>query len=143
MKAVFVDAVYWIAIARCQDQWSGAAKRAREQLGTVRLVTTDEVLTEFLAALSKGGPELRRRAVQTVRAILSNANIKVVPQSRDSFQKGLSRYEARSDKEYSLQDCISMTVMASESITEVLTNDGHFEQEGFAVLMKRDGSSSI
>lgn len=140
MKTVFADAVYWIAIVKPRDPWREAAKSARDQLGSARLVTTDEVLTEFLAALSKGGPNLRRAAVKMVREILSNANIKVVPQSRDSFQKGLSRYEARSDKQYSLQDCISMNVMESESITEVLTSDRHFEQEGFTVLMKRDGS---
>ena len=136
MRTVFADAVYWIAISRPKDHWRDAAHTARKQLGSARLVTTDEVLTEYLAALSKGGPELRRSAVKMVRAILSNANILVVPQSRDSFQKGLSRYEARSDKQYSLQDCISMNLMEAESITDVLTNDRHFQQESFNVLMK-------
>lgn len=140
MRAVFADTVYWIAIVKPGDPWCGAAQTAQEQLGPLRLITTDEVLTEFLAALSKGGPKLRRTAVKMVREILSNPNIRVVPQSRDSFQRGLTRYEARSDKQYSLQDCISMNVMESESITDVLTNDNHFVQEGFTVLMKRDGS---
>ena len=139
MRTVFADAVYWIAIVRPRDPWQGAAKRAYEQLGSARLVTTDEVLTEFLAALSKSGANLRRSAVNFVRRILSNPNVKVVPQSRDSFQKGLSRYETRDDKEYSLQDCISMNVMKAESISDVLTNDHHFEQEGFTVLMNRGG----
>lgn len=141
MKTVFADAVYWIAIVKPNDPWRDAAKVAREQLGSARLVTTEEVLTEFLAALSKGGPKLRHAAVKMVRGILSDVNTKVVPQSRDSFQKGLSRYEKRSDKQYSLQDCISMNVMESELIKEVLTNDHHFKQEGFIVLMtKGDGS---
>ena len=140
MKTVFADAVYWIARVKPNDPWCDAAKAARDQLGQVRIVTTDEVLTEFLASLSKGGPTLRRTAVKMVRAILANPNIKVVPQSRHSFQKGLSRYESRDDKQYSLQDCISMNVMESEAIKEVLTNDHHFEQEGFTVLMKGDGS---
>lgn len=140
MKTVFVDTVYWIAISKPKDNWHEAADSAKKQLGQARLVTTDEVLTEFLAALSKGGSELRCRAVKTVRAILSNANIKVIQQSRDSFNKGLNRYEARSDKQYSLQDCISMNVMEAESITDVLTNDHHFGQEGFKVLMNRKSS---
>ena len=140
MKSAFADAVYWIAIARPNDPWSQAANSAKTALGAVQLVTTDEVLTEFLAALSKGGPHLRRTAVEMVRAILSNTNVKVVPQSRESFEKGLARYEARSDKEYSLQDCISMNVMESETIAEVLTNDRHFSQEGFTVLMRSRGA---
>ena len=139
MRVVFADAVYWIAIVKPNDSWCQAAKTARDELGQVRIVTTDEVLTEFLTPLSKDEHQ-RRAAAKMVRAILSNVNIKVVPQSRDSFQKGLSRYEGRDDKQYSLQDCISMNVMESESIKEVLTNDHHFEQEGFIVLMKRNGS---
>jgi len=100
-------------------------------------VTTDEVLTEFLAALSKGGPRVRLAAARTVRAILSSPSVRVIPQSRASFGSGLNRYEARSDKEYSLQDCVTMNAMEAESITEILTNDYHFEQEGFTVLMRR------
>ena len=136
MKTVFVDTVYWIATARPNDPWNESARRARRQLGRVRLVTTDEVLTEFLAALSRAGPALRLGAARVVRTILANPNVRVVPQSRESFRKGLERYQARSDKSYSLQDCVSMNVMEVESITEVLTNDRHFAQEGFNVLMK-------
>ena len=126
MRPVFADTVYWIATALPNDQWHAAAQEARRRLGQVELVTTDEVLTEFLAALSK------------VRAILSGSNVRVIPQSRSSFTKALDRYEDRGDKEYSLQDCASMNVMEAESITQILTNDHHFEQEGFTVLMKRD-----
>ena len=139
MKKVFVDTVYWIAIANPKDQWRQAAENAREQLGNARLVTTEEILTEFLTALSKR-PRLRDMAVRVVRGILGNPNVKVIPQSRDSFQKGLRRYEERPDKGYSLQDCISMNAMDSESITEILTNDRHFEQDGYTVLMKRKNS---
>ena len=137
MISVFADTVYWIATARPDDQWRTAAIEARRRLGRVELVTTDEVLAEFLAALSKGGPQVRLAATRTVRAILSGPNVRVIPQSRSSFTKALNRYEARSDKGYSLQDCASMNVMQAESIMQILTNDHHFEQEGFTVLMKR------
>jgi predicted nucleic acid-binding protein len=73
-----------------------------------------------------------------VRAILENANVRVIQQTREGFLKGIARYESRDDKKYSLTDCISMNAMESHSLTEVLTNDHHFEQEGFAVLIKRD-----
>jgi uncharacterized protein len=43
-------------------------------------------------------------------------------------------YKDRPDKEYSLTDCISMQVMRREGLTEVLTNDHHFTQEGFRIL---------
>jgi predicted nucleic acid-binding protein len=49
MKQVFVDTVYWIAVVRPSDSWKGAAARAREALSEgIQLVTSDEVLAEFL-----------------------------------------------------------------------------------------------
>jgi predicted nucleic acid-binding protein len=137
MRTVFVDNSYWIAIVRPQDQWQDAAKKARRDVGPAVLVTTDEVMTEFLAGLSKAGPTSRLKAAQMVRTIHKNPNVRVLPQSRDSFLRGLQRYADRADKEYSLTDCISMNVMEGEGIEEVLTNDHHFEQEGFTVLMKK------
>ncbi len=137
MKTVFADSLYWIAIVKPQDPWGEAAREAKKSLGDVRLLTTDEVLTEFLAALSGWGEKLREQAAKMVRAIISNPNVRVIPQSRDSFLRGLELYEQRGDKEYSLTDCISMNAMRSESIVEVLTNDNHFEQEGFTILMKK------
>ena len=138
MKKVFVDSQYWIAIVRPNDPWKEAATRAKTSLENVILITTDEVLSEFLAALSKGGPAIRQAAVKMVRAIMGNANVRVVQQTRDGFLKGIERYESRKDKQYSLIDCISMNVMDLNSLTEILTNDHHFKQEGFFSLMKKD-----
>ena len=142
MKTVFADTVYWIAMARPDDQWRAAARNARQRLGRIEIVTTDEVLTEFLAAFSRGGARLRLAAVRAVRGLLFDSNVRVMPQSRASFRKALDRYEARGDKGYSLQDCVSMNVMEAQLITGILTNDHHFEQEGFSVLMKRDDPRS-
>ena len=133
MTTVFADASYWIAIFRENDQWNNAGVTARGQLGETTLVTTDEVLTEFLSAMSGSRDEMRREAAGVVRDILDNQDVRVVPQTHQSF---LDRYERRLDKHSSLQDCISMDVMEAEGITEVLTSDHHFEQEGFAILMK-------
>jgi predicted nucleic acid-binding protein len=135
MRSVFADTLYWVAIVNPNDPWAESAKKAKGVLGSVRLLTTDEVLTEFLAALSRGGEHLRCQAVKMVRAILGNPNVRVLAQSRDSFLQGVELYEQRPDKEYSLTDCISMKAMWSESVSEVLTNDHHFAQEGFRVLI--------
>ncbi len=137
MTEVFVDTAYFVARTRRSDQWRQAADEAREQLGDVVMVTTDEVLAEFLTAMSKSGQDIRRRAVLTVREALSSGTIRVVPQSHQTLLGGLDRYEARPDKAYSLQDCVSMNVMETEGITEVLTSDRNFEQEGFTILIKQ------
>ena len=138
MKMVFADSNYWIAIVAPNDQWAEAAKRARGLLGDVVLLTTDEVLSEFLTALSRYGQNLRQQAARMVRAILDNPNVKVLPQTRDSFLRGVELYEQRPDKTYSLTDCISMNAMRTESVGEILTHDHHFAQEGFQVLITED-----
>jgi predicted nucleic acid-binding protein len=45
-------------------------------------------------------------------------------------------YEQRPDKYYGLTDCISMNVMRRHGLTEVLTYDRHFEQEGVQLLCR-------
>jgi len=95
----------------------------------------DEILTEFMTFFS-ADPWQRSRAAATVRSLLADPEIRVIPQSHESFLAGLSLYEARPDKGYSLVDCISMQTMRKEGLTEVLTNDRHFEQEGFRALFR-------
>jgi predicted nucleic acid-binding protein len=59
----------------------------------------------------------------------------VAPQTRNSFLSGLTLYERRPDKAYSLTDCISMQTMRDHGLTEALTHDHNFEQEGFTILL--------
>jgi predicted nucleic acid-binding protein len=132
---VFADTLYWIAVSRPGDPWAAAAQTARSAIPNARLITTEEVLSEFLTALSRGGPAIRTAAVQLVRAIMNSAEVHVVAQSHESFSEGLENYAARADKSYSLVDCISMQTMRRLGIQYALTNDHHFAQDGFSVLI--------
>src|SRR3954447_3230022 len=134
LPTVFADTFYWIATARPRDPWHAAVLSwAASHRGT-RIVTTDEVLTEYLNGLSKAGTFARQYATATVRRIRTNPNATVLPQTRADFDAALSLYESRLDKEYSLTDCRSMVAMKSLVLSEVLSNDHHFAQEGFRVL---------
>ena len=66
MRRVFADASYWIAIANPRDQWHIKAVHAMQSLGQATVVTTEEVLDEFLTYYSGHGPILRNSAVQAV-----------------------------------------------------------------------------
>jgi predicted nucleic acid-binding protein len=136
VKQVFADTLYWGAVLHPHDQYRVQVIRAREALGEVRLVTTDEVLAELLDGLAQRGAHLREVAAQAVRKILTDPRVTVYPQTRESFLAGLRLYEQRDDKGYSLVDCISMTTMRRYAILEVLTNDHHFMQEGFNVALR-------
>jgi predicted nucleic acid-binding protein len=67
---------------------------------------------------------------------MMNPGVVVVPQSHDGFLRAVDRYEARGDKAYSVTDCSSMNVMDDRQIADVWTNDHHFAQEGFRVLVR-------
>jgi uncharacterized protein len=135
MRRVFADTLYWVAITHRKDQWHNAAVTVSRRLAGCHFVTTDDVLTEVLAAFCEAGPGLRQRAATLVRNLHKKPTVTVHPQSRQTFLLGLSLYETRPDKGYSLTDCISMEAMRQEGISEILTHDAHFKQEGFTVLL--------
>ncbi len=135
MKAVFADTFYWVALINPADPRYRDAVARDEELSGVTIFTTDEVLTEFLTFFA-ADTRLRARAPRTVSALLHEPDTRVVPQSRESFPLGLDLYRARADKGYSMADCISMQTMRREGLTDVLTNDRHFEQEGFRALFR-------
>jgi len=70
MRRLFADAMYWIAIANHKDQWHAKAVHVMRSLGQAMLVTTEEVLDEFLTYYSGHGPVLRNNAAQTVEDAL-------------------------------------------------------------------------
>lgn len=135
MRRVFADTFYWVAMTHRKDQWHQAAVKISRSLAGCHLVTTDEILNEVLAAFCEAGPMLRQRAATLVRNLHKKPTVTVHPQTRDTFLTGLTLYEARPDKEYSLTDCVSMQTMRQEGITEILTHDHHFTQEGFTILL--------
>ena len=130
-RSVFADTFYWVALINPKDSSRHRALRLSGSLQKSVIVTTEEILTEVLAYFSGRGRQLRDQAARDVRDILSDPAIRVMPQSHESFLAGLDLYEERLDKGYSLTDCISMNTMSAEGITDILTNDVHFTQEGF------------
>src|SRR5438309_5857222 len=76
----------------------------------------------------------RAYAAATVRDMRTEPILEVLSQSRADFDAALTLYEARPDKGYSLTDCRSMVALRALGISEVLTNDHHFTQEGFTIL---------
>ena len=136
MTSLFADTFYWIAVTDSADASHHRAMALTNKLHRIPLVTTDEVLIEFLTFFAGSGPALRFKAAGVVQYVLSAPGVRVIPQSRASFLAGLGLYEQRPDKGYSLTDCISMQTMRREGIVEALTTDRHFEQEGFRALFR-------
>jgi predicted nucleic acid-binding protein len=135
MRRLFADTFYWIALLSRRDAWHAQVTAFSQVLTDAdRVWTTDAIFVEVLAAFSAGGAHLRQEAVLLVDELLNDPSVHVVEATRSLFLDGLSLYRVRPDKEYSLTDCMSMQVMRRERLTDILTNDHHFTQEGFTIL---------
>jgi predicted nucleic acid-binding protein len=68
-------------------------------------------------------------------AMRQRGETRIVEASADLFWRGFELYGQRTDKDWSLTDCISFVVMRDEDLTGALTGDHHFEQAGFTALL--------
>ena len=140
IETIFADTFYWVALLSPRDDLHRQAITLTSRLGKTKIITTDEVMVEVLNFLAGHGDRLREQATTTIRQLMRADSNKVVvlPQSRETLLAGLSLYEQRLDKGYSLTDCISMTAMKQAGISRILTRDHHFTQEGFVILFPSD-----
>jgi len=98
MRSVFADTFYWAALTSPGDAAHELALNLSRSVPPDRIVTTDEVLAEYLAFFARGRASVRIRAASNVAAMMANPRVLVVPQSRESFLAGLELYRARPDK---------------------------------------------
>jgi uncharacterized protein len=136
MTAVFADTFYWIAITNIKDDAHARAAAYALSAAETIILTTEEVLVEYLNYFSVRGSRFRSKAAANVLDMRDSRWVRIVPQTAASFLAGFALYRARPDKNYSLTDCISMQTMRNEGISDALTNDAHFEQEGFRALFR-------
>lgn len=134
MKIAFADTFYWIALLSPRDTWHSRVIQFSQENPYLHLVITDGVIDEVFASFSKQGSLMRSKVVSLYQSLLNNPHIEIIPYNQELRQAGIELYQKRLDKGYSLTDCISMVVMNNENITEVLTNDQHFAQEGFKLI---------
>ena len=134
MNRVFADTSYWVAILRDNDQWHEIAVLTINELVETEIVTTESVLIEVLNYFSEYKSDIKDFVANYVEAILKDDETLVILHNHDDFLKALELYKSRLDKGYSLTDCVSMNTMRELGIIDALTNDQHFEQEGFTKL---------
>jgi uncharacterized protein len=136
MNRLFADTGYWIALLSPHDELHSRALTLAQSCSDDQIVTTEMVLTELLNGFSDRGPRLRAAASKAVNALRSNPTVTVIPQTSEQFQRALTRYEERVDKDWSLTGCASFVTMEAERIGAALTHDQHFAQAGFQALLR-------
>ena len=130
---VFADTFAFIAWLNPRDAAHSLVTAYLEQFSG-RLLTTEWVLMELADALS--APEARGAVAEFLQAIRSDPMFDIVGYGPATYQAGFDLFVARSDKAWSLTDCISFAAMTERGLTDALTADHHFEQAGFKALFK-------
>jgi len=133
MSAVFADAFYFVARLNARDQYHKAVIDFSRNF-RARLLTTDWVLMEVADALARS--DCRPRVRDFVFHLRESSACEIVPAARDLLDRGLELYHQHTDKQWTLTDCVSFTVMRERGLSEALTADHHFEQAGFTRLFK-------
>lgn len=140
MSEIFLDTAYAIALSAVADEHHDQAvllaRRIKRERS--RLVTTRGVLLEIGNALAR--LRYRAAAVSLLRALESDPTVEIIPLSEGLYSRALHLFSERSDKEWSLVDCISFVIMQDRGIQASLTTDEHFQQAGFRALMREQVS---
>lgn len=98
-------------------------------------ITTNYVLAEYVAlGHVRGLP--RDGVLRVSKEILSDSSVEIVWVDESLHSRAVELLIERGDKTYSLCDAVSFVLMRVRGISEALTTDGHFEQEGFIRLLK-------
>lgn len=132
MNAVFADTFFYLALL--DDTEPDHGRTLAESKISRLIVTTEFVLLELGNACARA--EDHADFLALVAGMRASPRVKIIPLASELFNRGLARMRERSDKNWSLTDCISFVVMEAEGIREALTGDQHFEQAGFKALLK-------
>ena len=103
--------------------------------GADRRLIHNYILAEFVS-LARTRGLARSLALGFSEDILNDQSVEVVWVDDQMHRQALELLQNRQDKSYSLCDAVSFLIMRDRSISEALTTDRHFAQEGFLSLLK-------
>jgi uncharacterized protein len=98
-------------------------------------VTHNYVLAELVALCNARGLD-RGVTLGFITELTDDPNIVIIWVGQKDHGLAMELLRSRPDKNYSLCDAMSFLVMGQHGITEALTTDHHFEQEGFTRLLR-------
>lgn len=133
-RLIFVDTSAFYAIADPLDQDSAGARERFRWLvsGGTELVTTNFVVAELHALFITRGK--RENAKRMLLAFDRSRTTNVVRATEEDERRAREIVLQYDDKDFSLTDAISFSVMERLGITQAFSLDRHFRQYGWPII---------
>jgi len=130
---VFIDTGGYFGLASSKDEHHSEAVAIMNGLVSnhFRLFTSNFILAELHALLVNRVS--RRTALQTLTAI-DNSSTTIIRVNQSDEQRARQILAQYDDKNFSLTDAASFSIMDRLGISHAVSFDGHFEQYGKTVL---------
>ncbi|MFQ5707384.1 MAG: type II toxin-antitoxin system VapC family toxin [bacterium] len=134
MRKIFLDTCGILALVNKRDSLHQKAVKVNGLLllEQVQFFTTEYILVEVGNALAKN----KGLAIKTLKNLCEGEGIELIKITDEFLNKSLQLYEKYSDKDWGLTDVSSFVIMNEFKTTEAFTDDKHFEQFGFQILLK-------
>ena len=128
---VFADTFFYLALLNERDP--AHVRALAESRINRRIVTSEFILLELGNACARADDHGDFLAL--VAGMRASPRMTVIPLDSQLLARGLQLMADRPDKDWSLTDCISFTVMHDAGLRTALTGDTHFTQAGFHALL--------
>ena len=99
-----------------------------------RRISHNYILAEFVI-LAQVRRIPRTRVLQYMTDLLDSSEASIIWFDEKLHRSAMKLLSDRLDKTYSLCDAVSFVIMRQHKISEALTTDRHFTQEGFSALL--------
>ena len=132
MRAVFLDTVGLLAQWDQNDQWHDAAARAMVKM----IAAGDRTVSTTFVFLECGKAAERRpyRALVAETRQEMDASGRLIVPTQDDWDQAWSAYQRGTTGDAGIVDYVSFVVMRRLGISEVFSNDKHFQAAGFTTL---------
>jgi len=130
---MFLDTSGVLSLYDSRDAFHQTA--TREFRRADRFLTHNYVLAE-LVSLANARNLPRQDTLRRIRNLMDSPLVELLWVDETLHRAGMDLLTRRADKAYSLCDAISFLQMRESNVTEALTTDRHFEQEGLVRLLK-------
>jgi predicted nucleic acid-binding protein len=132
---ILVDTGYLVALLDSRDQLHERALKWSSFV-TSPLIVSSGVIWETVNYFSDA--PLREAVHVLIAKLRAASDCLIVHVDATLFASGLQMHRDRSDKQWSLTDCISFIIMRDRGIRQALAYDRHFEQAGFDTMLRRE-----